>query len=282
MKRLLVAFMAVCMLLFGGCGQQPSDTITVVSREDGSGTRGAFVDLLGIRAPQDNGASVDQTTLEAVFTNSTAVVMLTVAGDKNAIGYMSVGSLNDSVNSVAVDGVLPTTDHIREGLYPISRPFVVITQAEGSPLVQDFMRFLFSAEGQSIVQAARYVPVALGDAFVSDGSVGTITVGGSSSVAPLMEKLIEGYAVFNPHATVELQASDSTTGILSVADGTYDIGMSSRVLREAEMTASIHSREMAYDGIAVVVHPDNPIEELSGEEVRRIFTGDITAWSSLG
>lgn len=281
MKRLLSAVLAVWIWLLCGCGQQPDDTITVVSREDGSGTRGAFVDLLDIQV-EENGEKVDHTTEEAVFTNSTAVVMLTVAGDKNAIGYMSVGSLNDAVKAVAVDGVLPTTDHIREGLYPISRPFVVITKAEDSPLIQDFMRFLFSAEGQRIVQEERYVPVTVGDGFVSDGARGAITVGGSSSVAPLMEKLIEGYAAFNPHATVELQASDSTTGILSVADGTYDIGMSSRSLREEERTAGIRSREMAYDGIAVVVHPDNPIEGLSREEVRRIFTGDMAAWSQLG
>ena len=251
--------------------------INVVSREDGSGTRGAFVELLGIEQEVD-GQKVDMTTLDAQITNSTAVMMTTVSGDEYAIGYISLGSLDESVKAVMVDGVEATTDNVASGDYAVARPFNVITGAEVSDVAQDFLNYIMSDEGQAIVADGGYIAVSDG-AFESNGATGTVTVAGSSSVSPIMEKLAEAYEAVNTGATIEVQTSDSTTGITSAMEGTCDLGMASRALHDDE--TGVTATTIAQDGIAVIVNNGNPVEDLSSEQIMQIFTGETTDWSSL-
>ena len=251
--------------------------INVVSREDGSGTRGAFVELLGIEQEVD-GQKVDMTTLDAQITNSTAVMMTTVSGDEYAIGYISLGSLDESVKAVMVDGVEATTDNVASGDYAVARPFNVITGAEVSDVAQDFLNYIMSDEGQAIVADGGYIAVSDG-AFESNGATGTVTVAGSSSVSPIMEKLAEAYEAVNAGATIEVQTSDSTTGITSAMEGTCDLGMASRALHDDE--TGVTATTIAQDGIAVIVNNGNPVEDLSSEQIMQIFTGETTDWSSL-
>ena len=251
--------------------------INVVSREDGSGTRGAFVELLGIEQEVD-GQKVDMTTLDAQITNSTAVMMTTVSGDEYAIGYISLGSLDESVKAVMVDGVEATTDNVASGDYAVDRPFNVIAGAEVSDVAQDFLNYIMSDEGQAIVADGGYIAVSDG-AFESNGATGTVTVAGSSSVSPIMEKLAEAYEAVNTGATIEVQTSDSTTGITSAMEGTCDLGMASRALHDDE--TGVTATTIAQDGIAVIVNNGNPVEDLSSEQIMQIFTGETTDWSSL-
>ena len=251
--------------------------INVVSREDGSGTRGAFIELMGIEQEVD-GQKVDMTTLDAQITNSTAVMMTTVSGDEYSIGYISLGSLDDSVKAVQVDGVDATTDNVASGEYTVARPFNVITGAEVSDVAQDFLNYIMSDEGQAIVSDGGYIPVSEG-AFESNGATGTITVAGSSSVSPIMEELAEAYEAVNTGATVEVQTSDSTTGVTSAMEGTCDLGMASRALHDDE--TGVTATTIANDGIAVVVNNGNPVTNLTSDQIMQIFTGEITDWSSL-
>lgn len=251
--------------------------INVVSREDGSGTRGAFVELLGIEQEVD-GQKVDMTTLDAQITNSTAVMMTTVSGDEYAIGYISLGSLDESVKAVMVDGVEATTDNVASGDYAVARPFNVVTGAEVSDVAQDFLNYIMSDEGQAIVADGGYIAVSDGT-FESNGATGTVTVAGSSSVSPIMEKLAEAYEAVNTGATIEVQTSDSTTGITSAMEGTCDLGMASRALHDDE--TGVTATTIAQDGIAVIVNNGNPVEDLSSEQIMQIFTGETTDWSSL-
>ena len=252
-------------------------SINVVSREDGSGTRGAFVELMGIEQDVD-GQTVDMTTLDAQITNSTAVMMTTVSGDEYAIGYISLGSLDDSVKAVQVDGVEATTDNVASGDYAVARPFNVITGAEVSDVAQDFLNYIMSDEGQAIIADGGYIPVSEG-AFESNGATGDITVAGSSSVSPIMEQLAEAYEAVNTGANVEVQTSDSTTGVTSAMEGTCDLGMASRALHDDE--TGVTATTIANDGIAVIVNNGNPVEGLTSDQIMQIFTGEITDWSSL-
>ncbi len=259
-------------------GTSASGPITVVSREDGSGTRGAFVELIGVVDEEDN----DMTTVDATISNSTEVVIQTVAGNTGAIGYISLGSLDDTVKGVNIDGVEPTAENIENGTYTVSRPFNVATKGElTNEAAQDFMNYIMSEEGQAIV-AEDYIPVSGVEPFESNGASGSVTVSGSSSVSPLMQKLIEGYNTVNPNVSIELQTSDSTTGMTDAINGMSDIGMASRELKQEELDAGLVNTVIATDGIAIIVNNESPITDLTTEQVRDIYLGNITDWSEIG
>lgn len=257
-----------------------SSMISVYSREDGSGTRGAFIELFGIEEKDENGEKVDYTTEEAIITNSTDVMLTSISGDTYGIGYVSLGSLNDTVKAVKIDGAEATVDNIKAGTYTIARPFNIATTSEVSDVAQDFINFIMSADGQAIITGEGYIEVSDAAAFESNGAEGKIVVGGSSSVSPVMEKLIEAYASINAGADIELQTSDSSTGMTGAADGTLDIGMASRELKDSEIEAGLTGTKIAMDGIAVVVNLENPVEDLSSETVKAIFTGEATEWNA--
>ena len=258
-----------------------SELISVYSREDGSGTRGAFIELFGIEQKNDAGEKVDYTTVEAIITNSTDVMMTSVAGDTYGIGYVSLGSLNETVKAVKIDGVEATVDNIKAGTYTVARPFNIAAAGEVSDVAQDFIGFIMSAEGQAVIEGKGYISVAGETAFESNGAAGKIVVGGSSSVSPVVEKLIEAYKAINTSAEIELQTSDSSTGMSQAADGTLDIGMASRDLKDSEKEAGLTGTTIAMDGIAVIVNLENPVEDLSSEAVKAIFMGETTEWSKV-
>ena len=261
-------------------GFDTSSDITVVSREDGSGTRGAFIELFGVQQ-EENGEKVDMTTEEAVIANSTAVMMTTVAGDDYAIGYASLGSLDDTTKALKVDGVEPSVDTIKDGSYKISRPFNIATKDNVSDVAQDFINYIMSEDGQKIISANKYIEVANSGAFTSTNPKGKIVVAGSSSVTPVMEKLIEAYKAINTNADIELQESDSTTGITSTSDGTCDIGMASRELKDTETALGLKATVIAMDGIAVIVNNNNPAEDYTVDQVKDIFTGSAAKWEDV-
>ena len=253
-----------------------SGAIHVVSREDGSGTRGAFVELTGVE--DDNG---DNTTVDAEIANRTDAVLTTVAGNEAAIGYISLGSLNNTVKAVKVDGVEATVDNVKNGTYTLARPFNIATKGEPTGVAADFINFLMSADGQAIVTEEGYITINdNAEAFTSDGSSGQIAVGGSSSVSPVMEKLIEAYQAANPKAKIELQTSDSTSGMTGAMDGTFAIGMASRELKDEE-AAELTSQAIAMDGIAVIVNTANTVEDLTMDQIRGIYVGEITDWADV-
>lgn len=254
-----------------------SSAITVLSREDGSGTRSAFIELFGIEQENADGEKEDMTTVEATITNNTEVMMSTVAGDPYAIGYCSLGSLNDTVKAVKIDGAEATTDNVSAGTYKVSRPFNIVTGDSVSEVAQDFINFIMSADGQAVVSEEGYISVGEGEAFTSNGATGTVSVAGSSSVSPVMEKLKEAYEAVNSGATIEIQTSDSTTGITSAIEGSCDIGMASRDLKEEE--TGVTATKIAIDGIAVIVNKENPVEDLTSDMVKQIFMGEVTAWA---
>ena len=259
-----------------------SEYINVVSREDGSGTRGAFIELFGVEEKNDAGEKIDNTTDEAIITNSTDVMLTTVAGDEYSIGYVSLGSLNDSVKAVSIDGAEATVDDIKDGTYKILRPFNIATKGTPSDVAQDFINFIMSADGQAVISDNKYIPVDDGAAaFESNGASGKIVVAGSSSVTPVMEKLKEAYAAVNSGAEIEIQESDSTTGMTAAMDGTCDIGMASRELKDSETEGGLTATVIAMDGIAVVVNNDNPTTDLSKDTVKGIYTGEITSWDGV-
>lgn len=255
-----------------------SGEITVVSREDGSGTRGAFIELFGIEQKDANGDKVDYTTDMAEITNSTSVMLTTIEGNPYAIGYVSMGSLNDSVKAVQIDGVEPTVENVANGTYAIARPFNIATQAEVSEVAQDFINYILSAEGQKVVEDKGYVSVAGAENYTGSGMSGKITVGGSSSVTPAMEALKEAYVVLNPDVTIEILQSDSTTGMTSAKEGICDIGMASRDLKDSELEAGLVPTVIAMDGVAVIINHENPIVDMSVDEVRAIYMGEVTEW----
>ncbi|CCZ91889.1 MAG: substrate-binding domain-containing protein [Eubacterium sp.] len=290
-KRRVLAMLACGVLTAGlltGCGGSSSDTagaddaeITVVSREDGSGTRGAFVELFGVQDEDDKGEKTDMTTEDATITSSTEVVMTTVAGNKNAIGYCSLGSLNDTVKAVKIDGVEATVDNINNGKYAISRPFNIATNGTPSEVTQDFINYILSEDGQKIVEENGYIKASDAGAFKSNGAKGKIVVAGSSSVSPVMEKLMEAYKKVNTGADVELQESDSTTGMKNAIAKTCDIGMASRDLKDSETSAGLKATVIAKDGITVVVNKENSIDNLTKDQVNNIYRGKITTWGEV-
>ena len=261
-------------------GFDTSSDITVVSREDGSGTRGAFIELFGVQQ-EENGEKVDMTTEEAVIANSTAVMMTTVAGDDYAIGYASLGSLDDTTKALKVDGVEPSVDTIKDGSYKISRPFNIVTKDGLSADAQDFMDYILSTDGQQVVSDDGYIAIKDTKAYEGSCSGEKVVVAGSSSVTPLMEKLKEAYTKVNSNANIEVQQSDSTTGITSASDGLCDIGMASRDLKDSETSAGLKATVIAKDGITVVVNKENSIDNLTKDQVNNIYRGKITTWGEV-
>ena len=294
-KSILGSFIAMAML--AGCSSTPaastgasdasgsdfdsSNDITVISRESGSGTRGAFIELTGVEEKQGD-QKVDMTTDDAQVVNSTSVVLTTVETDPYAIGYVSLGTLNNKVKAVKVDGAEATADAIKAGQYKLSRPFNIATKGEATnEVVKDFMAYILSTEGQQIVTDNGYIALDDTKAFEGTQPSGNIVVGGSSSVSPLMEKLIEAYNKVNPNASIDLQTSDSTTGMTSCAEGSYDIGMASRELKQEELDSGLKNTVIATDGIAVIVNKENPTDELSSDAIKSIYTGETTTWDEV-
>ena len=265
----------------GETAQTASGAITVVSREDGSGTRGAFIELFGIEQKNDAGEKIDYTTEDAEITNSTSVMMTTIAGNTQAIGYVSLGSLNDTVKAVKIDGAEATVDNIKSGVYKIARPFNIATKEGLSETAADFVSFILSEQGQQVVEENHYISRGNDGAYEPSGLKGKVVVAGSSSVTPVMEKLKEAYVTLNPDVTIEVQQSDSTTGMTSAIEGVCDIGMASRELKDSETDAGLTATVIAMDGIAVIVNNDSPIAELSSENVKAIFTGEVMDWEDV-
>ena len=255
--------------------------ITVISREDGSGTRGAFIELTGVEAKNDAGEKVDNTTEAAAIQSSTNGVLTAVSNDETAIGYISLGSLNDDVKAVTVDGVAPSAETVKDGTYTLARPFNLVTNGDATdPVAVDFIAYCLSTDGQALATEEGYIGDA-GTDYTSTQPAGKIVVGGSSSVSPLMEKLIEAYKTVNPNATLELQTTDSTTGVSGALDGTYTIGMASRELKDSETADGAKATVLAKDGIAVIVSNDNPIENLTVDQIKGIYTGELTTWADV-
>ena len=281
MKKLACAAMALTMVAGAACAEfDASRSIDVISREDGSGTRGAFIELTGVQQKID-GKKVDMTTEDAQITNNTAVMMTTVAGDTYAIGYISLGSLNDSVKAVKVAGVEATAENVKSGAYKVARPFNIAWKEDAlSDAGKDFIAYILSSEGQAIVNANGYVGSDDAAAYEAAGVTGKVVVAGSSSVSPVMEKLAEAYMAANTGVEIEIQTSDSTTGMTSAMEGACEIGMASRELKEAE-AAELESTAIAMDGIAVIVNNENPVENLSLEQIGAIYTGETTVWNEL-
>lgn len=274
----MAAMMAACAGITAMAAAEGD--ITICSREDGSGTRGAFIELMGIEETDADGNKADNTTEAAKITNSTSVMMSTVAGDVNAIGYISLGSLNDSVTALKIDGAEATAENILAGTYKVVRPFNIATTEEVSDAAADFIDYIMSTEGQAVITEEGYISVGEGEAFAGGDAEGKVVVAGSSSVTPVMEKLAEAYQAVNDKVVIEVQQSDSTTGMTSAIDGLCDIGMASRELKDSELE-SLTPTVIAQDGIAVIVNNESGVSELTSGQVKGIYTGEITTWEEL-
>lgn len=285
---LTVALAAVMALgVFAGCqkktteGFDASKEIGVISREEGSGTRGAFIELFGIEQKNDAGEKVDYTTDKAVITDKTSVMMTTVAGDMYAIGYISLGSLNDTVKAVKIDGVEPSVANVENDTYKIVRPFNIATKEDLSEAAQDFVNYILSADGQKVIEDNGYIAVSDAPAYEKSDISGKITISGSSSVTPVMEKLMEAYVAINSDVVIEINQTDSSSGVKDAISGISDIGMASRELKDSEIAEGVTGTVIAMDGIAVIVNNDSPVEDLTSEEVMKIFMGEITTWDEI-
>lgn len=273
--------LSACGSTANGDSEAGLGQINVVTREDGSGTRGAFIELFGLEEKNSDGEKVDLTTQNAIVTNSTSVMLTTVAEDGSAIGYASLGSLNDSVKVVDIDGAEATVENIKDGSYKVSRPFNIVTKDDTNEAAKDFINFILSSEGQAIVEKSGYIPLDDNGSYKSSVNSGKVVISGSSSVTPVMEKLKEAYAKVNPDVTIEIQQSDSSTGVANTVDGTADIGMASRELKDTEEKEGVTATVIAMDGIAVIVNDKNEVDDLISEQVKDIFAGDTTSWEDL-
>lgn len=300
MKKFLALTAAVAMVatMAAGCGNSgdadtnksygnktsefdTSNDISVVSREEGSGTRGAFIELFGIEEKDASGEKVDNTTEEANITNSTSVMMSTVADNEYAIGYISLGSLNDTVKALKVDGAEATEENIKSGTYKVARPFNIATKGEVSAVAQDFIDYILSEEGQAVVSENGYISLDDVQPYAGSKPAGKVTIAGSSSITPVMEKLKEAYLAVNPDAEIEIQESDSTTGMTSVIEGICDIGMASREVKEEELSQGLTATVIATDGIAVIVNKANTLDDISSDQVKSIYVGDALSWDEI-
>lgn len=293
MKRKFLALLAVAVLgvtAFTGCGNSEAQAaeggfntsrgITVVSREDGSGTRTAFIEITGVQARDADGNNRDFTTLDAEIANGTSLVIGSVAGNEYAMGYISLGSLNDNVRAINVNGAAPTSANVQSGAYPLFRTFYVSVQNDLDSATQSFIDFMLSQEGQAVV-SGNYIPVsANAPAFAGENPGGTIVVAGSTSVAPLMERLREAYIAINPNVNIEINVQGTSAGIQASINGTAQIGMSSRALNATELE-SVNAIAIAYDGLAVIVNNANPLADITTEEIRQIFVGELTRWNEI-
>ena len=293
MKKIFAVLLTAAMtLVMAACSSAPAEsaseknetafggTITVISREDGSGTRGAFAELTGVEQKNDAGEKEDMTTVEAIIASKTDAVLTNVAGDEMAIGYISMGSMNDTVKAVKVSGAEATTENVKNGSYSMARPFNIATKAEISEVTQDFIGFILSAQGQQIVSDSYITVDDAAAEYTASGLAGKITISGSSSVSPLMEKLAEAYKELNPEVAIEINTTDSTGGMNDAVNCVSDIGMASRALKESE-TAQLTGTTIAMDGIAVIVNNNNPAENLTVEQICAIYTGEVTEWEEI-
>ncbi|WP_086249098.1 substrate-binding domain-containing protein [Campylobacter vicugnae] len=273
-KKYLVALFVLC----GLSSSLMAENIYPISREMGSGTRGAFVDIFDVKKQIGN-KKIDATSKKAEVTNSTGVMITTVANSKNAIGYISLGSLNDTVKAVKIDGVTPSVENVNNKSYTVFRPFNLAVSSNNE-LVNDFLAYIGSNLSKNIIQKAGYIAI-YDNEFSSAKSSGKIVVAGSSSITPLMEKLKEGYKLVNPNATIEIQQSDSTTGINSAIEKIADIAMVSREFKDNELKSGLKTQILALDGLAVIVNKENSINSLSKESVKKIFAGEIADWNRV-
>ena len=293
----LAALTAAALLsvsLLAGCtggkdGEQSTDgsevfsgQITVLSREDGSGTRGAFIELFGIEVKDADGNKVDQTVKTAEIVSSTSAMSTSVAGNKKAIGYVSLGALSSEVKALKINGVVPSAAGVKDGSYTVSRSFNIATKGEPTGLAADFLAYVKSPDGQKVVEDKGYISEGAGDAYTASNQSGTLKISGSTSVYPVMEKLVEAYKALNPDVDIKLQQNDSTTGLNDVKNGISDIGMASRELKDSETAAGLTPQVIALDGIAVIVNKENPVDGLTTEQVRQIYTAAVTDWSQIG
>ncbi len=269
-KAMALGLGLILTLLLGACGDDRE--ITVISREEASGTRAAFVSLTGLARE-----GIDRTYPRAEINSSTAVVMQTVMGNKNAIGYISMGALSQEVRALSINGVQATKENVRLGRYALARPFFLATGKQ-QPLAADFLSYILSQQGQALISEMGFVPMEPGGSYERAYLRGTVRVMGSSSIAPVMERLAEGYMGLNPEALVQVQTSDSTQGLSSLARGLCDIAMSSRELTREELALGITALPMCKDGIAVIVNVKNPVTELNMVQLRSIFQGEIRSW----
>ena len=292
MKKILSLGLAALMTVFAltGCGADKgtdsknsgADAISVLTREEGSGTRGAFIELLGIEEKNADGKKIDKTIDTAETTNSTSVMITTVQGNKAAIGYISLGSLDKSkVKPLKVDGAEAATDNVKSGEYKVARPFNIATKGDTTGVASDFIKFILSADGQAVVEKNGYISEGNTGAYKASGQKGKITIGGSSSVTPVMEKLKEAYVKLNPDVTVDVQQNDSSSGMKGAIDGIYDIGMASRDVKDSEKEAGLNSIKIALDGIAVIVNKNNTLDSITSEQIKNIYTGSLTKWSEI-
>lgn len=292
MKKILSLGLAALMTVFAlaGCGADSNDggtgtgrdAISVLTREEGSGTRGTFIELLGIEEKNADGKKVDKTIDTAETTNSTSVMITTVQGNKAAIGYISLGSLDKSkVKALKVDGAEAAADNVKSGEYKVARPFNIATKGDATGVASDFIKFILSADGQAVVEKNGYISEGNTGAYKASGQKGKITIGGSSSVTPVMEKLKEAYVKLNPDVTVDVQQNDSSSGMKGAIDGIYDIGMASRDVKDSEKEAGLNSIKIALDGIAVIVNKDNALDAITSEQIKNIYTGSLTKWSEI-
>lgn len=280
----LVAVVCLVSTVFAACAQKPENSeenvavngkISVISREEGSGTRGAFTELFKIVDENKN----DITVATAETTNSTGVMMSTVAGNNLAIGYISLGSLDDTIKSLKIDGVEPTVENVKNGSYKVSRPFNIVTKDGLSEVAQDFINYIMSSEGQQIIEDNGYISNADNGSFTGGKVSGSVKITGSSSVTPVMEKLSEAYKKINPNVSIDIMQSDSTIGVQDAINGNSDIGMASRELKDSE--TGVKATAIALDGIAVIVNKENSVENLTSDQVKGIYTGEFTEWSQV-
>lgn len=288
MKKLIALSLAVLVLCtaFTGCGAgfNTSSAIDVLTRESGSGTRSAFIELFGVETKDADGSKTDNTIATASVQSSTGVVLTTVAGDVNAIGYISLGAVDSTVKALAIDGAAPTADNVKNGSYKIKRNFNIVTKGDVSGLsdaAKDFIGYILSDNGQKVVANNDYISLTGTGAYNASKLTGKLVVAGSSSVTPLMEKLKEAYNVLNPDIDIEIQQSDSSSGIKSTADGVCDIGMASRDLKDSETSQGLIATVIGVDGLAVVINPANTVSGLTSDQVKAIYTGTAVKWSDV-
>ena len=281
----ILAAAALAAAMFAGCSGEKSSSgasgaITVITREDGSGTRGAFIELTGVEKKDGEGNRSDETTLSALTSKSTDAVLTQVKGDVNAIGYISLGSMNEDVKALKIEGVEATIDNIKADKYAIARPFNIATKGDVSDVTADFIKFIMSADGQKVIEENGYVAVSdSAEAYTAAGVSGTVKINGSSSVTPVMTKLKEVYEKINDKADIEIQQTDSSTGMKTVAEGSCDIGMASRELKDTE--SELNGTTIAKDGIAIIVNPNNALDDINVETIRKIYVGEITSWENV-
>lgn len=287
-KKVVAAMLIATTVITGltACGKDSSEggnkstKISVITRESGSGTRGAFIELFGIEEKDANGKKVDKTISTAEETNSTAVMITSVEGNENAVGYISLGALKNSVKAVKIDGVEPTTDNVKNGTYKVARPFNIAVKDDVNDAAKDFISFIMSKEGQEVINEAGYIGSDDAKEYKATEATGDIVVGGSTSVSPVMEKLIEAYEKVNSNVKIDLQQSDSTSGMTGTIEGVLDIGMASRELKDEE-ASELTATTIAMDGIAVIVNKNNDITELTADQVKGMYTGTITDWADV-